>query len=381
MKKYSVYNLKVVKVETSTNTRYLICRYNNLTKEYIEVLTGEKIEVKNNENVEPLSNYYSVLGLHCYGMPGSISGLTKKDILSKYLEINSEVEKMEIEEILEDNFKGTKLINNILEKATMNFFPSSGVWYSSCFNRPNELAMCYLPCHLRDDEWLAKILRKEQKLFCISYDSILDFVKNSSFFSEKRHEYELEIVKWQIEWILNNGENWICDENYGGDFVYISPVVDLGIRKGIVDTLSAIGMNKNIIEEGIEKYANLWREHCMERAFSNEYEPIYIEFGNVFCETEQTKKKEELEQVDTDFKEKWLKLRRYEYYQNHKNSVDTYGTIHPDMLMNNEEVIKLKSYLQEKHIERKAIIDNFLQNGSYFQAKPYTKNRNLKKQP
>lgn len=90
MRKYSVYNLKVVKVETSTNTKYLICRYNNLTQEYIEVLTGQKIEVKNSENVEPLSNYYSVLGLHCYGMPGSKLELTKKDILNKYLEINSE---------------------------------------------------------------------------------------------------------------------------------------------------------------------------------------------------------------------------------------------------------------------------------------------------
>ena len=80
MRKYNVYNLKVVKVETSTNIKYLICRYNNLTKEYIEVLTGEKIEVKNSENVEPLLNYYSVLGLHCYGVPGSELELTKKDV-------------------------------------------------------------------------------------------------------------------------------------------------------------------------------------------------------------------------------------------------------------------------------------------------------------
>ena len=90
MRKYDVYNLKVVKVETPTNTKYFICRYNNLTQEYIEVLTGQKIEVKNSENVEPLSNYYSVLGLHCYGMPGSKLELNKNDILSKYLEINSE---------------------------------------------------------------------------------------------------------------------------------------------------------------------------------------------------------------------------------------------------------------------------------------------------
>ena len=89
MKKYSVYNLKVVKVETSTNTKYLICRYNNLTHEYIEVLTGEKIEVKKSENVEPLSNYYSILYLTAFDKT-EILELTKKDILDKYLEINSE---------------------------------------------------------------------------------------------------------------------------------------------------------------------------------------------------------------------------------------------------------------------------------------------------
>ena len=89
MRKYSVYNLKVVKVETSTNTKYLICRYNNLTKEYIEVLTGEKIEVKKSENAEPLSNYYSILYLTAFDKT-EILELTKKDILDKYLEINSE---------------------------------------------------------------------------------------------------------------------------------------------------------------------------------------------------------------------------------------------------------------------------------------------------
>ena len=89
MRKYNVYNLKVVKVETSTNTKYFICRYNNLTQEYIEVLTGQKIEVKNSENVEPLSNYYSILYLTAFDKT-EILELTKKDILDKYLEINSE---------------------------------------------------------------------------------------------------------------------------------------------------------------------------------------------------------------------------------------------------------------------------------------------------
>ena len=50
-------------------------------------------------------------------------------------------------------------------------------------------------------------------------------------------------------------------------------------------------------------------------------------------------------------------MRRYEYYQRHKSSVDLYGTIIPDMVMSNEEVEKLKEYLKKKHNERKQYLE------------------------
>ena len=45
MKKYSVYALKVVKVGNGDNNRYLICKYNELTDTYIEILTNEKFKI------------------------------------------------------------------------------------------------------------------------------------------------------------------------------------------------------------------------------------------------------------------------------------------------------------------------------------------------
>ncbi len=118
----------------------------------------------------------------------------------------------------------------------------------------------------------------------------------------------------------------------------MTPVVDLGVRKGVVDTLLKIGMNKDVIEEGLEKYANLWREHFMVSAFRNEYELFLSKF--------------QVEPAEEEHRVKWLKMRKYEYYQRHKKSVDLYGVVEPDMLMTKEEVLELKKYLDQKHQER-----------------------------
>ena len=135
----------------------------------------------------------------------------------------------------------------------------------------------------------------------MSTNKVLQFVKTSKFFKEKRHEYEQEIVKWQIDWMRSGGENWVIDEDYGGDFVFLTSVCDLGFRKGVVDTLSSIGMNIDAIEEGIEKNADRWRDSFMSSAFSNEYEPVFlnIDFSNFFGENEQQKEERKTLEVDS----------------------------------------------------------------------------------
>ena len=122
--------------------------------------------------------------------------------------------------------------------------------------------------------------------------------------------------------------------------------IDLGFRKGIVDTLMAIGMNKDAIEEGIEKNAPKWRNALMERAFENEYESVFLSIYNY-----------DLPPVVPEFKANWLKLRIYEYYQRHKDYVDKYGVVEPDMLLSDDEVLKLKTYLVQKDIDRKSEIE------------------------
>ena len=197
----------------------------------------------------------------------------------------------------------------LLETATKNFFPKSGIWYSNCFSRLKEHSFSYLPCNLRDYEWLAHTLQKYEKLNNISYYKILEFVKTSELFETERHNYEQRIVAWQIDYMIRGGEGWLASEEFGGDFIFMSPNVDIGFRKGIKDTLMAIGMDPEAIEEGIEKNANLWRNKVMSRAFDNQFDDFFLD----------------LEEVDKEHKELWLKIRKYEYYLEHKKSVDLYS--------------------------------------------------------
>ena len=168
-------------------------------------------------------------------------------------------------------------------------------------------------------------------------------------FIESRHNYELKIVKWQIDFIKNGGEGWICDDNYGGDAMMFTSVCDLGFRKGVLDTLLAIGMDQEVIEEGLEKYANMWRDRYMLIAFNNEYVPIfYLANPDVY-----------LEPVDAEHKTNWLKYRKYEYYKRHKQIVDKYGSPDEDMLISEEEALAIEYYLNKKHIERKQQIEEY----------------------
>lgn len=254
--------------------------------------------------------------------------------------------------------KTSEELDQILMDKTLSFFPKSGKWSSSCFSKSKKVEYGYLPCHLRDNKWLAKLLLKEVNLPSEYYKNVLNFVGNSELFQNKRHEYELEIVRWQIDFIKHGGENWICDENFGGDITFLTPVCDLGFRKGVVDTLTAIGMDKEVIEEGLEKNADMWRDKFINQAFNNEYVPImYNILGSI-----SNKKQDEIPPVNPKHKEAWIKMRLYEYYCNHKKSVDLYGSITPEMKISKEEAYELKKYLDVENMKRKTLI-NMIRNG------------------
>ena len=259
----------------------------------------------------------------------------KKMLLKNGNTINEKMEDFE------SDLENKNLIDKILDKATIKFFPKEGIWYNNCFKKSKTIHMKNLPCNLRDYEWLAMMLRDNQKLYFLSVNRIYQYVATSKFFEEKRHEYELEIVKWQINWMKNDGEGWICRNEYGSDCGILMPTCDLWFRKGIVDTLMAIDIDLDAIEEGIEKHADLWRDSYMEKAFNNKFEQIFY-----------LSEAERVSSASEEHKEKWLKMRRYQYYQNHKDSVDKYGVVSDDMKMSQEEVEKLEKELEIMNEER-----------------------------
>lgn len=370
MKKYRIDELRVVKTKRNDEIIYIICTKNKIFKTYKDVLTGEKIIPI--YPVEPLSHYYSIEEKLNF-KTGKYINLSKSDILKKYQEINESKRKVEQEKISKQEEEKKEEVKKVLtveeekeisrsvmsqkeieaeeelEKVIKEFFPKTGLWGSNCFKRSSELYMCNLPCNLRNNKWLAKMLIKEKKLEHLNYYDVLDFVRNSKLFKEARHNYELEIVKWQIDWIRSGGEGWISSEKYGGDAVFFTNVCDYGFRYGVLNTLLAIGMNEEVIEEGLEKYADMWRDSYMKIAFHNEYEPVfYLADPNV-----------ELEPVDEKHRNLWLKYRKYEYYQDFKRIVDKYGRPDEDMLITQEEARQLKDYLEIMDKERKEKIEKY----------------------
>lgn len=366
--KTSVFNLKVVKTIINGNEHYLICKRVLDSYTFVEVLTGRKIMVENLEDVEPLCNYYPVLAVANY-KTGKPLFLDKKAILSKCLEINVNKAKRKLENTYEENKNRNNIVDSTakrvkylttkerIEEAAKNFFPKSGSWSASEFRKsPDSLIQ-----HLRDEKWLAKELQSRY-LEDIDYPTILEYV-NTEEFTKLRDEYEQRIVKWQIEWMKSGGEGWLVPEGYGEDFALYYGTCDIAFRKGVVLTLTAINMNVEAIEEGIEKNSDLWLLQEMKSAYHNTYRyPIFscIDTSDI--------------PEDKEHEEKWLKLRMYEYYQENKESVDKYGKVTEEMLITPEEAEELRVYLAIKHEEKMADLERAKEksknNGSSFKLKP-----------
>lgn len=238
--------------------------------------------------------------------------------------------------------------SNYLDSILKDFFPKEGIWRNNCFDRDERILESNLPCHLRNIDWLTSLIVKKYDLSSLGEDIIKEYIRNSSYFNQLRSEYEQRIIKWQINWMMNDGNNWIVDS----DFYLFSPMCDYMFRKGIVDTLSAIGMNIDAIEEGIEKNADIWRNSHMNLAFYNEFYPV-----NHYLLAKQDDEK--LEEPNSEFKEAWLKYRKYQYYQEHKESVDKYGTPTPEMLITPEEAKKLALSLEKMSLERYQEIEEY----------------------
>ena len=361
MKRYNVFDLYVIKIPTIDGHQSFICKRSGSS--FMEILSNEKIASKNNYQVTPLSDYYK----ESNELIVKQIMIDKKEVLGKYLEINDNSKQQE--------YNSPEAIA-FLNDAVTRFFASDGWWSSLCFSRSNELNKIYLPCHLNDNVWLAKMLIKSEKL-PLNLHQVLEYVQSSTFFAEKKHEYAQGIVAWQIDWITSGGENWITDEQFENDFIFYSPECDKGVRSGVLKTLKAIGMDEAEIEEGIEKNASKWRDKMMKMAFNNIYSPLFYDYNpNItddFKEADQEETIEPLPEVDPLLEQNWLAIRKYEYYQEHKKSVDRFGEVEPEMGMTKDQLEIVNATLTRLHNERMRQIIDYRRN-----AREHRQNRYLK---
>lgn len=235
----------------------------------------------------------------------------------------------------------------ILSNEIETFFPTNGRWVSSCFNQSKKLRYENLPCHLRDNGWMSSFLHNillYDKGIYIPEQSIKTFMDYSVRFNELRHNYELEIVKWQIGCMGKGVGNWLTAKGVGNlSLLSGSDAVEI-FRDGVVRTLTAIGMNAEVVEEGIEKNADMFRERYILVGFRNEFEPVLYHGGF-------------LPPADENHKQNWLRVKRYEYYRKHRQSVDKYGSAYPDMRMGKTEANNLYGVLAEQNEARKKVIE------------------------
>lgn len=239
----------------------------------------------------------------------------------------------------------------ILNQEIETFFPQTGRWSRMCYKKPAEVHKAFLPCHLADNAWMAQLMAENllQKGILIPTVNIQEHISNSSRFTELKHNYELEIVKWQINYIMQDGEGWIMPEGYDEMSLMLGRNVEHMVRGGIIKTLQAIGMDSEVIEEGLEKNSNLWLNKCINRSFSNLFEPHFYLYGSPAP-------------ASSTHKADWIAAREYEYYKRYQAAVDKYGKPTPSMQLSADQYKALIVRLTDSDTQRRAFLEQWKSN-------------------
>ena len=172
-----------------------------------------------------------------------------------------------IKEIKNKEIKNKETIENnlLLDNVINNFFPTNGCWYSDCFKKPKSFTKGHIVCNTNNYLWMATYLSKlykeeakkeENKNFPqnLSVGKIYNYIKNSENFNNLKHNYELTVVKWQIDYILYDNGGYMAGRKYKDvDCLCDCEDSDRFFYNAVLTTLTAIGMNGEVVEEGLQK--------------------------------------------------------------------------------------------------------------------------------
>lgn len=246
-----------------------------------------------------------------------------------------------------------------LELYLPNMFPPKKVvqaWINNvkyeAYRPENVYRPEFLPFHTRDDRWLAKyaaqIIKPENAN--IKFADLKDFVTKSAAFDTARNQYELDLVKAQIQFLMDPEH----EPNGLMKFTNLSDQREWSrqrenkdscecFRLDVVRAMKVLGINQHTAEVGLETNADLWRRQKMENTFQSRYVGISYwhpdELNQLLAEHHMTRA--ELDQMGAQYRDLWLKLREYRYYGDHQAIIDELGTATENMKMSPDQACQL----------------------------------------
>ena len=189
----------------------------------------------------------------------------------------------------------------------------------------NNIHKSNIICHLRDEEFITKVLLRLNRN--IPYSKIYDFVKNDKNFHILRDNYEQYVIKNYILYF----KKFIWEEEY--ETLHLEEI----FRQAVINNLTSIGINRISVEKCLENNIDLWFNDCVLKSFNEQFHY------------------EEENETSYYHRMYYVKMKKYDYYQKHSYIINLYGTITPEMLMTDEEVIKLQHKLLEMN-EKKLML-------------------------
>ena len=199
-------------------------------------------------------------------------------------------------------------------------------------------------CHLSDNHWMAQRMHQNllKKGFLIRTTEIEEHIVTSKRFVELKNNYELELVKLYIEAKVR-----LLDYDYA--FKRIN--VQNDFPNAVIKVLSSMSFEREIIEEGIEKNVSLWLQQCITKSFENEFG--YLDYPSKYhglCRPQP---------ASEEHLQNYIAASEYQYYKEHKDSVDKYGELTPNMQLTEDEYLKLEKTLKKQSAIRHASLDYF----------------------
>ena len=204
-----------------------------------------------------------------------------------------------------------------------------------------------LPFHTRDMAWLVKyamaVVAEHDPQTKLRYSYVANFVAESSAFDISRREYEQRLIRAQIPYLLNKptpnalmDEN-CCPHNYNG-----MPHYDKFFRNEVIRCMGRFGIPDHDIEVALEQNKALWWKQTAVRSFENTEYPLSL-WTDVYKDIDPWWHR--VATLQAAHQDIWLKVREYEYYQDHHEIIDELGLATPNMLMKPAEVSRLQKKL------------------------------------